>query len=213
MKRGNYLLLVVGFGLIGLIKYVGSTISREVTAVRHIKQTGGYVAFSHYGPEWIVKFFGNAYPCKSVREVGMGYRTSDGDLSFITSLKQVRVVMLNATDVKGPGLARLKVLPKLESLDLTRSAITDEGLAYLDKLKTLKMLGLAGTGITDQGVIRLRQQSDLQELDLAETKVTDLSFQCLSRFRLKWLNVRGTLMTPSGIASFQRQNPSVHIIQ
>jgi len=213
MRRRKYFLLLVGFGLIGFATYFTATHSSTMTVVRQVERTGGYVAFSHYGPDWLVKLLGNAYPCKSVREVGMGYQTSDGDLSVVASLKQARIVMLNATDVRGPGLARLKDMPKLEDLDLTKSAITDEGLKYLNGLQTIKRLSLARTKITDQGVSHLQQVNNLKELNLEDTKVTDVSFQYLSRLPLKWLNVRRTLVTTNGTASFQKRNPTVHISQ
>jgi Leucine-rich repeat (LRR) protein len=212
MKNKKYYLLLGVFVVIGFATYFAVMHSREMTAAQQIERTGSYVDFNYHGPNWLVKLWGNAYPCKTVREVIMGQRTSDRDLSVLASLKYVRIVMLNLTDVKGPGLAQLKNMPKLENLDLTKSAITDEGLVYLNGL-AIKDLSLAATKITDEGVIQLQHLTNLQNLDLADTKVTDRSFQYLSHLPLKWLNIRSTLITSNSIASFQKEHPDVHIIQ
>jgi len=170
------------------------------------------VTFIHYGPNWLADRFGNANPCKSVLEVAlMGTNIADRDLSVVKCFKQARMVLLNGTDVKGPGLNELAHLSRLEELDLTKSAITDEGLTHLRGIQKIKRLSLARTKVSDQGVIQLQQMNHLQELDLEDTKVTDMSFQYLIHLPLKWLNVRRTLITTNGIESFQKQNPTVHV--
>ncbi|HEV3261077.1 MAG TPA: protein kinase [Gemmataceae bacterium] len=78
-----------------------------------------------------------------------------------------------------PDLAALTdaEFDRVESLDLTGTAVTDADLAKLEGLAALTKLSLAGTKVSDAGLVRLKPLTALRRLDLAGTAVTgaDLS--------------------------------------
>lgn len=184
-----------------------------MAAVRQVEQNGGYVSFVYYGPRWLKAFVGNSYPFKSPETIGFGLKTTDDELKLVTYLKQTKMVFLNGTEVKGPGLIYLKGMPNLQEVDLTGSAITDKGLQYMDAFPNVKRLTLAKTEITDQGMFYLEQMSNLEELTLAETKVTDLSLHYLTNLPLKDLDIRGTSITSNGVSYLKKSNPVVDIVR
>ena len=50
----------------------------------------------------------------------------------------------------------MRALGELETLDISRTKVTDAGLTELEKLIGLKELKLAGCAVTDAGVARLQ---------------------------------------------------------
>src|SRR5229473_1809174 len=69
------------------------------------------------------------------------------------------LVVSLATAGKSAGdaeLALVKVLPKVEQLDLRGTAITDNGLANIEGLTTLTHLHLESTAVTDAGVAHIK---------------------------------------------------------
>ncbi len=79
--------------------------------------------------------------------------------------KPVIGVDLEFTKVTDAGLARIKDLPQLQSLNLSGTKVTDVGLEHLKGLTRLQTLYLWGTHVTDaemehlKGVVtRYRQQ-------------------------------------------------------
>ncbi len=71
------------------------------------------------------------------------------------------------------GLANLKALSEIESLELDGSAITDAGLENLRGLSQLHFLCLASSNVTDAGLENIASSHRLRFLYLFETKVTD----------------------------------------
>src|SRR2546430_12002267 len=79
------------------------------------------------------------------------------------------LVVSLATAGKSAGdaeLALVKVLPKVEQLDLRGTGITDNGLANIEGLTTLTHLHLESTGVTDAGVAHLKPLTNLTYLNL-----------------------------------------------
>jgi len=101
------------------------------------------------------------------------------------------------------GLAQLKRLPAVQSLDLSRTGITrpddfwfpsrfgpepaplseqgltDAGLVHLAGLTQLRSLNLSETPITDAGLAHLKGLAQLQSLDLSMTLVVGPGLECL----------------------------------
>ena len=75
--------------------------------------------------------------------------------------------------VSDAGLAHLKGLTTLKSLNLFATQITDAGLAHLKGLTTLKYLELSGTRVGDAGLAHLKGLTGLMSLNLENTQVTD----------------------------------------
>ena len=74
---------------------------------------------------------------------------TDDTLRYLGNLGNLRELDLSDTKVTDAGLARLAEHPKLESLRLARTGITDSAFeGTLDKLPSLKQLDLTGSKVT-----------------------------------------------------------------
>ena len=67
----------------------------------------------------------------------------------------------------------LSQLPKLGTLWLMRTKVTDGAADYLGKMKSLGRLGLDDTQITDATLQRLEGLPNLRTIGIRRTKVTD----------------------------------------
>ena len=97
---------------------------------------------------------------------------SDADLAQLTSLRQIRRLMLNHTQVTDQGLVHLQKLSHLSNLGLDGTQISDEGLESLHACHSLEFLSLYGTRTTPAGVERLR--TALPYLNVVDKDETDL---------------------------------------
>ena len=96
-------------------------------------------------------------------------------------------------------LRHLRALPKLETLDLSLTGVTDDDLKYLQDLKSLRRLELHSTDISDAGLAHLRRLKKLELLRLGSTKVTDAGLtQLKSLTGLKTLMLGGNI-TDAGL--------------
>ncbi len=96
--------------------------------------------------------------------------TDDGikPLAQLKSLKNLKFFHPGKS-FTGAGLARLAVLPKLESLTVAGSlAFNDEGMAAVAKLTGLKEFRTWHAGGTDEGVKKLKELKNLKSLYLGQ---------------------------------------------
>ncbi len=105
------------------------------------------------------------------------------------------------------GLAQISELPRIRTLSLGNSQVTDAGLAYLEGLTQLNDLYLDRTQITDAGLPRLQNFTQLRHLNLGGTHVTDSALAHLEGFgQLTGLNLSGTQITDAGLVHLRRLN-------
>jgi hypothetical protein len=76
---------------------------------------------------------------------------------------------------------KLKEIPEVGNLNLSRTKVTDAGLVYLKGLEKLKKLRLNFTRITDAGLVHLAGLSNLKQLGLQRTRVTDAGIKKLQK--------------------------------
>ena len=69
----------------------------------------------------------------------------------------IEAVYLGGTTAGDDDLALLKKLPRLRTVVLTSSPVTDAGLGHLHGLTTLETIDLRFTGVTDAGVADLQR--------------------------------------------------------
>ena len=93
---------------------------------------------------------------------------------------EVVEVRLSGTRITDAGLADLKGLTSLQTLELPRQ-ITDAGLVHLKGLTNLKSLSLYKTQVTDAGLVHFAGLTNLTSLNLRETKITDAGFAELQK--------------------------------
>ncbi len=91
-------------------------------------------------------------------------------------------ITLNRTKVTDNHLEKLKVFPKLRSLGVNNTAITDDGVEHLktsDKslehvkeLPELRILVVCGNPVTDSGLEQLKGMTNLKHVYIYATKIT-----------------------------------------
>jgi uncharacterized membrane protein len=105
------------------------------------------------------------------------------------------------------------VIPRLVSVDLSATSITDAAVALLAPATDLRMIRLSETGITDASIDTLVKLKALESVNLYGTKVTDEGVKKLSALpNLKRLYLWQTDVTPAAIGELQKALPEVEIV-
>jgi internalin A len=113
---------------------------------------------------------------------------------------------LSGTAIGAGPLRALSSLRELEVLHLGWTAIGDADLVHLAPLVKLRHLKLSGTSITDAGVRSLRLPI-LERLELDETAISDAAIEALeaSAFAsLRHLDLSYTRITPAAVPALNR---------
>jgi hypothetical protein len=79
----------------------------------------------------------------------------------------------------------LQAYPRLATLQLKSTKITDAGLAHLKDLPRLRRLWVESAAITDSGLEHLKALTQLQEVHLKGTKVTDAGVEAFQKAQPK----------------------------
>jgi internalin A len=159
----------------------------------------------------------------SLHECGV----TDDHISQLTNLKQLETLDLRKTKILGPGLAELKSLAALESLevDMTEkqfSILVDSGLVHLlpiahgiDRatartdadIVELELNGFYGYEVTDEMMKSLDRLTSLRQLSLIETHVTnDAIPQTLCFPHLETLNLERTRIDDGALRILETAN-------
>lgn len=144
--------------------------------------------------------------------------TSLQALAYLPSLRSVRLTACKF--VSNEGLAPLAALPRLETLDVSWSQVSDAGLkasvARCAGLTSLNLTGLAD--VTDEGVAALLGLTRLRRLALCSTGIGDAALDYLTYYTrfpeagaaagtpggrgvhdLEWLELSNTRITDVGV--------------
>lgn len=115
--------------------------------------------------------------------------------------------------VGGIKLERLAPLCRnVNSLDLSRTRISDQDLAHVATMTNLTRLLLSRTEIGDGGLVHLKGLSQLEYLNLYQTKVTDAGLSHLSGMtNLKKLYAWQSGITSGGAASLTSRIPGLAV--
>ncbi len=81
----------------------------------------------------------------------------DSTLAHVGRLPRLRSLRLDDTAITDAGMVHLEKLENLLDIQLDRTNIGDAGLAHLHGLKGLRMVWISGTPITDEGVLDLER--------------------------------------------------------
>lgn len=132
-----------------------------------------------------------------------GTTVTDDDLRLLENLSELRSFNVHDSRITSQGLQYFRDLSKLEHLGVDFSDVTDEGLATL-QLPRLRSLSIGSTSVTDAGVASLTKQANLEVLNLSMTKVTDACIDSLLKMpNLRVVNIEGTAITDAGLAKLQ----------
>lgn len=136
-----------------------------------------------------------------------GVNVTDGELkSAVRKHPRLRTLTLEFTKVTDAGLASLPHLSQLEELDVggVGHEITDVGMAHVTQLHNLRGINLDDTIITNAGLKRLTSLTSLEGLHIGNTRVTDEGLVHLQAFRdLRVLNLEQTKITDDGLVHLQ----------
>ncbi|QEG02243.1 Serine/threonine-protein kinase PknD [Stieleria maiorica] len=122
---------------------------------------------------------------------------------------------LSGTKVTTADLSRLRFLPSLVSLSLENTPIGDEALAEIVRRQPkLQSLYLAKTKVTDAGLEHLRSLTDLVRVDLASCKVNDEGLVHLhSLENLQAVGLNSTAVSPAGMETLSEALSHRAVIQ
>jgi hypothetical protein len=156
--------------------------STNSETIERIKKLGGKVEFGD----------GSSNQTVIGVDFGESAKLTDGDLTCLRDLPELRKLDLHHATITDDGLVHLKGLKKLRELNLQsvldsdnakqaiRPMITDAGLVHLKGLTNLRSLNLTMTNVTDKGLTHLAGLAQLRDLDVTLTEVTEAG---LARWR------------------------------
>lgn len=105
------------------------------------------------------------------------------------------------------------VIPKMVSVDLSATGITDRSVALLAPAENLRMIRLNETGITDASIDTLVKLQNLESVNLFGTKVTDEGVKKLSVLpNLKRLYLWQTDVSEEAIAELKKSLPELEVV-
>src|SRR5437588_815096 len=82
-------------------------------------------------------------------------------------------LVLGAVPITDRGLAVVRGMRHLETLNVTGTRVTNDGLNLLVDLPELNLLRIGGPAITDAGMARLKSMKQLKQLILWDCPLTD----------------------------------------
>jgi hypothetical protein len=207
---------------------------RKKEALDAVLQMRGFVEYAHQfpggkrgggkrndkaeptAPAWLRKSLGDEY---FVRAVGLQFAEvpiRDEDLvhvGVLTDLEYLSFLAGRGEKITCPGLAHLRNLTQLRSLDLLAHPITDDSLPLLEPLTQLEYVDLRSTRITDEGLKHLKLLKALRSVALSNNQISDAGLRYLKDLpNLKSLTLRYTKVTDEGLQDLQQALPNCRII-
>lgn len=113
--------------------------------------------------------------------------------------------LASCRSITDAGLAELRGLKHLRTLDLFNTPTTDKGLEQIASLTELRRLNLAGTGISGRGLRVLKSFPALEQLHLGWCDIGDDALADLEGLpSLRVLDLRAIRMTDAGLLHISR---------
>jgi internalin A len=123
----------------------------------------------------------------------------------ISQLPRLRSVALLYSDLTDDGVEALSASTSLEHLDITGTVTTGKGIATLAKVQTLRELLVGETCIDDAAVEALSILPCLESISMYRSNVTDRGAARLSTFpALRRIMLDGTRVTDEGLGYLAR---------
>jgi internalin A len=154
-------------------------------------------------PRWAVDALGPDFFGHVVQVNYKGDRRfGDEQMTALGRLPRLDSVWIEGSAVTDAGLAHLRDLTRLNCLGLCwNKGITDGGLVHLRGLENLEDLSLLYTGIEGRGLAQLARLSRLDVLQITSVAPTDKNMAALSRMKsLKTLSLSGERLSDAGLA-------------
>ncbi|MFT3880559.1 MAG: hypothetical protein QM703_12960 [Gemmatales bacterium] len=98
---------------------------------------------------------------------------TDEELKELSGLENLEEIILDATQITGPGAAALSNMKKLTKVRLNGPTVTNAALKHLQPIPNLYSLDLSDTKVTDAGLNDLKGMKKMGRLSLQGTAITD----------------------------------------
>ena len=143
-----------------------------------------------------------------------GRNVTDDELTHLSALIKLRVLVIDKSSVTDDGLRHLTPLTQLAVLELDHAPIRGDGLSYLADKSHLKLISLRFTPLEDAGLAQLAGLTGLQRLYFFNTQVTDGALNQLAHLRaLQVLHLGKTHVTFQGANAFEEKLGRIMIIR
>lgn len=223
--RLRTLLLVVVPGLALVGGWLQPALKQQ-RAVEELRQRGALVVYEHdpdasarfpsiqtrtghwWPPAWLVSRLGDDYffSAVAVEQWNSQWgKAADGDaiLAACSQLRDLRELRIGNSPVTDRGLAHLKSLRKLESLEICNPEqqfhrVTDDGMAALGNLTSLRCLVIGPAELTDRTLAIVGRLRELRRLELSGYAFTDAGLvQLVDCKQLTSLSLLGEFTGPA----------------
>lgn len=137
----------------------------------------------------------------------------DAGLAYVKGLNHLTTLNMPDCRITDAGLAYIKNLTGLRSLVISANEnLTDAGVAQLAGLTNLEILNLNNARITDAATGYLANMKGMRKLFLSRTPITDAAVDNLLGFPyLERLDIQGTQISAAGLAKLKAAYPHTTI--
>ena len=168
---------------------------------------GTYISLGR--PRWRSALGKNGFVFDRVQWLAI--KRGDADLSLVPNLPRIRTLDLFDFSPTNPGLPELRRLAHLETLCFYGGQLTEPQLRDVAELRSLRSLRLGGE-FRDSDLLHLRRLPNLVFLDLSNSPASNATIPYLKDLTgLEYLVLRGTRITPAGIAELRAALPKCEI--
>ena len=208
-----FTLLAIVTALCVWLAIIVHRVHQQSDAVARLSQAGSAIVFDYQmlpkgdfdlskqvpGPIWIRRLIGDDY-FRTVVEVSIRPGNVRENLRLLTAFPKLRSVHLKRTNITDADLAGMANLCSLESLDLRGTTVRGSGLGDLQSLPHLAELDLDGTQVDDQGLTVISNLPHLRRLAFGSPNVTPTGWRQLGNTRsLEILLLRGSPIDAEGV--------------
>ncbi|MEQ8785683.1 MAG: hypothetical protein RIC55_05270 [Pirellulaceae bacterium] len=181
---------------------------RHADAVREMERLGGCVGSSIFR-----NTSSGVTGWHTVVYLPRQWSGGDAGLAHLKDLHQLHTLQLVQAAVTNEGMKHVGELTTLSALDLVETNVTDEGLPELAKLQSLVRIRLEGAGqgeqFSDDGLVHLARLKQLQMLEIYGPAFTDDGLRPMAKMpRLGTLRLFSTSMTKDRLNEFAKTRRS-----
>lgn len=142
---------------------------------------------------------------KSLKSVELDGVVTDDLISHLVKLPRLESLTLSGSSVTNNCLKQLHGLPNLSCLQLTRPGISDDGLPFIAEITSLRELVIRDSNLTGQGLAHLGRLNRLTKLDVQGAQIDDKDLRHIKNLtQLMTFSTAGTNITSSARLKFFR---------